>query len=397
MNHKLFIFFIFVFSLFLNDCSETNQPPVTIAPENSSPKKTAPSSEKVEVPVSKDLLLTSLFLSGKLQLEESNQLGEITRSTAYKNFKESIRKNWNQYLKQTLTPLQEWRKKYVPKNDSRVVFYPFSGPDFSNAYYLYPEADTYIMVGLEAGGFEPDIANLPKGKVEQGLREFLSSLDSITRLNFYMTKKMKSNISASIFQGTAPSFLAYFGLMGIRPCSLKSIVLDENGNIQYLTPEDIQKNPRLKKGFVSLEIIFNDPVTGKNKFLYYFSKNISNDGLKSDDSVLKFVAKKGRFVSSFKAASFLVHYAHFSRFRDFILDNADLIVMDDTGPPIKYLKKNFDIKVFGKYTRPIRLWPNMYQSELTELHKQQKPPSISFKYGYGTLHYTQHIMIATRK
>lgn len=393
MNHKLFIFFIFVFSL-VSSCSGTKE---TAAPVEEGPVVTSPIQTPEEVPVSKDLLMLSLFFSGKLQLEDGNKLGEYTKSSQYLSFKNSLRQHWNLYTSQILKPLEEWRKKNIMVKYPPVVFYPFSGPDFPNAYYLYPEADTYIMVGLEAGGLEPDIVGLPKDKIEKGMKEFISSLDSITRLNFYMTNKMKKNISASIFKGTAPSFFSYFGLMGIRPCSLKSITLDENGEIKYLTKEDIEKNKKFRDGFVSLEIIFNDPVTGKNKFLYYFSKNISNDGLKNDSSILKFVEKKGRFASTFKAASFLVHYAHFSIFRDFILNNADLIIMDDTGPRISDLKKNFDIRVYGKYTRPIKLWPNMYQAELMKLHTEQKPSLIPFKYGYGTLHHTYHIMVATRK
>ncbi|MCB1179472.1 MAG: hypothetical protein KDK36_17965, partial [Leptospiraceae bacterium] len=254
-----------------------------------------------------------------------------------------------------------------------------------------------ILVGLEAGGHQPDLVSLHRDKIRQGMREFISSLDSITRLNFYMTNKMKKNISASVFKGTSPVFLSYFGLMGIVPCSLRSIDLESDGSIKYLTKEEISNSKKFKSGFVSLEIIFNDPVSGKNKYLYYFSKNISNSGLENDSGLLEFVKKKGDFVSTFKAASFLIHYNHFSKFKDFILDNANVIIMDDTGPRVKELKKGFDLKVFGRYSRPINLWPEMYQKELMELHKEQKPDPIKFRYGYGTLNRTYHILYARRK
>jgi hypothetical protein len=68
--------------------------------------------------------------------------------------------------------------------------------------------------------------------------------------------------------------------------------------------------------------------------------------------------------------------------------------MDDTGPRIKDLKPSFEISVYGIYTRPIALWPNMFQPDLKELHILQKPKEIPFKYGYGTLNKTYHLIIA---
>lgn len=350
-----------------------------------------------QVPVSEDLMDLSLFFSGKLKVAPGHELSTHVNSHSYQLFKNQITKHWREYTGQILHPLQKWREFNVPHPSSRVVFYPFSGPDFPNAYSIYPEADTFILAGLEAGGLEPEPELLPKDKVERGLKEFAGSLDSISRLNFFLTNKMKKDISASIFRGTAPVFLAYFGLMGIKPCSLKPISLKENGEIHYLTTDEIKSNKKYKDGFVSLELIFNDPITGKNKFLYYFSKDLSNNGLNKDDSILKFVQTKGAFSSTFKAASFLLHYNHFSRFRDFIIQNVEMIVMDDTGPRVKDLKEKFEIRVFGVYTQPIKLWPRMVQAELRQLHSEQKPSKLPFKYGYGTSNRTYHLMVVTRK
>jgi len=119
--------------------------------------------------------------------------------------------------------------------------------------------------------------------------------------------------------------------------------------------------------------------------------------LEKDPQILSFLKKNGPYSGTFKAASFLLHYDYFSILRDFILENTDLIVMDDTGPRIKDLQKDFEIKVYGIYTRPIALWPKMFQSELKELHIHQSPKPIPFKYGYGTLNKTYHLIIAQKK
>lgn len=351
--------------------------------------------EAKDPPVSEELLVTSLFLSGRLQTaDKSLPIGSYLKNDSYGVYKKKIHDHWTQYKKLIYDPLVEWRKKNIPKVDNKLVFYPFSGPDFPNANALYPDAQEYIMIGLEPGGFEPNIDSMNKDRVMKGLFEIVASQDSISRLNFYMTNKMKQNISASVFKGTAPVILTYFGLLGFKPLSLRSIAVNDEGNIEYLTQKEIDE--KYKSGNVSVEFIFLD-AEGRKKKLIYFSANVANEGIAAKPNVMKFLEKKESFVSTFKAASYLVHYANFSKIKDYVISKAEMIVMDDTGPRISDLKKDFDITVYGKYTRPIALWPGMYQSALMDLHTKQKPAPINFRFGYGTLHGTHHLMLAKRK
>ena len=351
----------------------------------------------VETPSSKQLLEKSLFLSGKLQANDATKLGKLTRTSYYATFRQRISKHWEQYNKEIQFPFIEWKNKNVPEPKSKVVFYPFSGPDFPNAFTIYPKANTYIMIGLEAGGFEPDIESMNESQISRGLYELNSSLDTISRLNYFMTNSMKNDVSKSVFRGTASVFLAYFGFLNVKPYSIKNFHLSDNGEIIYLTKEEIKANANYREGLVSLDIDFIDPVDGSMKKLYFLSTNISNFGLKANPGTMKFLEKFGTFASTYKAASFLLHYDSFTDMKAFILKNAELIVMDDTGPPVKDLEKDFNIKVFGRYTRPIGLWPDKVQKDLQKLHEDQKPEKVNFKYGYGTADKQQHIMVVTRK
>ncbi|MBK8395225.1 MAG: hypothetical protein IPL26_08265 [Leptospiraceae bacterium] len=351
----------------------------------------------VETPSSKQLLEKSLFLSGKLQSNETTKLGKLTRTSYYATFRQRISKHWEQYNKEIQFPFIEWKNKNVPEPKSKVVFYPFSGPDFPNAYTIYPKATTYIMIGLEAGGFEPDIESLNESQISRGLYELNGSLNTISRLNYFMTNSMKNDVSKSVFRGTSSVFLAYFGFLNVKPYSIKNFHLNDKGEIIYLTKEEIKANANYREGLVSLDIDFIDPVDGSMKKLYFLSTNISNFGLKANPGTMKFLEKFGSFASTFKAASFLLHYDSFTDMKNFILKNSELIVMDDTGPPVRDLEKDFNIKVFGRYTRPIGLWPDKVQKELRKLHDDQKPEKVNFKYGYGTADKQQHIMVVTRK
>ncbi|MBP9886408.1 MAG: hypothetical protein KBF93_08925 [Leptospiraceae bacterium] len=382
MSNKFLIIFFFYFFIF-NFC-----------------KVDKPTIENVSLPEtteSKQLQQKSLFLSGKLQADENSKLGKLTRTSFYATFRQRITKHWEQYNKEIQDPFIEWKNKNVPEPKSKVVFYPFSGPDFPNAYTIYPKATTYIMIGLEAGGFEPDFESMNDNQISRGLYELNGSLDTISRLNYFMTNSMKQDVSKSVFRGTAPVFLAYFGFLKVKPYSIKNFRLNDNGEIIYLTKEEIKTNPNYREGLISLDIDFIDPVDGTKKKLYFLSTNISNFGLKANPGTMKFLGKFGTFASTFKAASFLLHYDSFTDMKEFILKNSELMVMDDTGPPVKDLATNFNIKVFGRYTRPIGLWPEKVQKDLQKIHEDQKPEKVKFKYGYGTADKQQHIMVVTRK
>ena len=44
-------------------------------------------------------------------------------------------------------PAARWaRSNVAEKGDARVVFYPFSGPDFTFAHLIFPGAKTYVLL-----------------------------------------------------------------------------------------------------------------------------------------------------------------------------------------------------------------------------------------------------------
>lgn len=379
-NNKLIILSIVIF-LF---CKTENQTSESVVPTTNE---------------SHELYLKSLFLSGNLDGDDSSKLTKLAKKPFYLNFKQSIKKHWDFYNKEIQEPFISWKNKHVPTPKSKTVLYPFSGPDFPNAYTLFPKANTYILIGLEAGGFDPDIESMSDQKISSGLSILNSSLSTISSRNYFMTNNMKVDISKSVFRGTTSVFLSYFGYLKIKPYSIKNFVLSNEGEIKYLSKEEINKKSSFKEGELSVEFDFLDPVDGSKKKLYFISTNISNFGFKTYPGTLKFLNKFDSFAVPVKAASYLLHYDSFTDMRDFLLSKAELFVMDDTGPRIKDLQalNNFDIKVFGRYTRPIGLWPEKVQPDLRKIHEEQKPEKINFLYGYGTADKQQHIMVVTRK
>jgi len=405
MTTRIFYVLLFLPILLIEDCKDESvialgeNYPKQIIIHNSREKKPdlVPATEVTNTVVDEinsDPQKISNFLSGNWVEDKQDSLNEFTKTNSYISYKLNLEKDWLLYKKVTLIPFKEWLVDNFKFQYSDTILYPFSGPDLPNVLTIYPNASKYVMIGLEPAGFLPDFKMDSDEKKSKGLHELNSSLDSISRLNFFLTNKMKVNISSSVYSGTVPVIVAYLGLLGFETLSVKPIIIDNSGNIHFLSPGEIIADPSYKKGNVSTEIKFKDPNSKQVKVVYYLFANVSNQGFVKEPQIMTFLNSLGKFSSTFKAASFLLHYDNFSKMKNYILENADLIVMDDTGPRIKDLKPDFEINVYGIYTRPIALWPNMFQPDLKELHLLQKPKEIPFKYGYGTLNKTYHLIIA---
>ena len=59
---------------------------------------------------------------------------------------------WDYYQKTIGQPMSDWAKTEVRRAPGGTVFYPFSGPDFVTVSHLFPQADRFVMVAMQAAG-----------------------------------------------------------------------------------------------------------------------------------------------------------------------------------------------------------------------------------------------------
>ena len=73
------------------------------------------------------------------------------RFSAWQRHAATLNALFADFERQYARPAAEWaRSALAGKRKARVVFYPFSGPDFTFAHLLFPAAETYILCGLES-------------------------------------------------------------------------------------------------------------------------------------------------------------------------------------------------------------------------------------------------------
>ena len=77
-----------------------------------------------------------------------------------------------------------------------VMFYMFSGPDYLYADAFFPEASTYVLSGLEPVGQVPEVSQAcRRTRSAADLRELQGSLNSVLSFSFFITKKMKTELT----------------------------------------------------------------------------------------------------------------------------------------------------------------------------------------------------------
>lgn len=301
----------------------------------------------------------------------------------FKKYATKLNNAWNKKKQKMLNPVSEWMKEEhldTVGGKNRLVFYPFSGPDFDFANAFYSDASTYVMIGLEGIGdltlFEKDNTH----KQNNFIKEAGNILRTTNKLGFFVTNHMRSELRVN---GTMSIIAFYVKKMG--------------GEIGEITPLHWDKSKgmpvelsRSDKGDM-FKMVCKMQANSKPITIYYFSKDISDRGLEGEEDWLEWVKKTADnrpIVSLTKSASYLMHLSSFSVIRDFILENSVLHIQDDSGIPLADMEtEDAGVKLYGKYTRTIKLFAGRVQKDMRSRYSNRDNiKTLPFAIGYNVTH-----------
>lgn len=274
-------------------------------------------------------------------------------------------------------------------NPQPVLFYLFSGPDFLYADAFFPSATTYVMAGLEPPGQIPDLRKYSRGEVAGSLRELRSSLSSVLSYSFFQTKFMRVDFSRAKLGGTLPVLMTFLARSGKTIYDIELFDLQNDGTLH--PPEDNIANPTGK----GVKIVFGDASNGKKRTLYYFSTDLSDSGIKTS-GFLTFCNTLGQGDSFIKSASYLMHSDNFSTVRDFLLSHSVSLLEDDSGIPVRFFAKGWQLHPYGRYAGPIGLFAGQYQAKLNDVFAKGKTTPIDFSLGYRWKPSESNILLAIK-
>jgi hypothetical protein len=401
---KKVFFFVFLAFVLISACSskrETSTSTLDTLGVDSDFIKTEVVAEQTSsavepVKIKKDTVLDNAarFIAGLPQLNK-NSFTELEKDKYWIDYKASMDANWKKMYDTRLGKIADWEKSTFSKSvdGSLPLFYPFSGPDFLHAFYLFPHAHQYMLAALE-----PIRAVVPLDASTEKFRDaFLDSLGhslrDIFNKSYFITNHMEKDLKQ--VKGVLPALYFFIERTNHEMLAQKFITVDSLGNEMEIYGKKInwQKTPGVK-------ITFRDRTTNEVKTLYYFSVSISNGGLKDRPNFVRFIASKAPFNSFVKSASYLMHKDAFTKIKDLLIANSNHVFQDDTGMPYKYLKNKLNWKgqFYGEYVKPVRDFSSeLYQKDIDSAYQASKPQPLPFSLGYHWSTKKQNYMLFSKE
>ena len=385
MNFKSFFLIILLFHLTFAFYG-------CFSPEKGKNNIQAPIEEKVEMTevvdnntniIVSDTFQTSLaeFISGKNK-SYFDSIIEINEEF-WAEFSGKINKDFSKIALSRLDKITNWIKTDFLENelDTCLLFYPFSGPDFLHANYLYPNANEYVLLALEKVGHMPEWNKIGSKQTKKYLENTNYFLRDIYLRSYFITKHMGLDIKKEKkVTGVLPALYWFIARADCQIITMERITLNKTG--------EVIKQENNNKGLDGVQFQIIKKGSNKIQKLVYFCCDISDDGFKEENPELLIYLNNLRAYNTFvKSASYLMHYRSFAKIRNLVLSKSKSIFQDDTGVPFKYVNnETWKIKHYGSYVKPIKDFESVmgiiFQDDLANVYKNQKMEKLPFSLGY---------------
>ncbi len=362
---------------------------------NSQPKKVAVVKVPVVYRVPYDTLTDDLagFISGRPHGKSGCLAGPDTASL-WKKFAFSMDSGFSELDSSRFLKMRRWAdSELVNRRSSKTLFYPFGGPDVLNANIFYPNADSYILIGLEPVGLLPEICNMPGAQVNKYLGDVWYSLKDIFKRSYFITGNMIGALKKSSVNGSVPVITLFLKRAGYHIVSLKMIAVDSSGNWQLA---DSLKGAKGLTGGVRIQFAAD---TGRLiQSVYYFQTDISDEGLKKNHGFSKYLSRLPECHTYLKAASYLMHGKDFSRIRNIIFEKSSTILQDDSGIAYRFFDHNtWNIHLYGKYVKPGKEFSWINETDLAKALSDPSVKAVPFTLGYNWRTQAINMLYAVRK
>jgi len=292
-------------------------------------------------------------------------------------------------------PQRDFQKSEVaPVDKAKNVFYPFAGADSWNVYLFYPNAETYTLIGLEPPGtlFGTQAVLKSNANLGKKLGSIRYTLRSILELSFFVTKEMDHEYRGQITDGLLVPLLVLLVRHDVTIDSIRYALVSDTGQIIDRDPKD-PKLPRNKNKCV--EVTFSK--NGRKQIMRYLSADLV--ALQFNTGLLMYLDSLGRVNTYLKATSYMPHHESCDIIRANILGRSDLILQDDSGMPLRYLKAtDWDVRLYGKYVKPITVFNYRSQADLRKAYEEPgRAKELHFPIGYGSNRSPSNMQLSVRK
>ena len=319
----------------------------------------------------------------------------LVGTAEWREHRDAVQSGWAKVKQGRAGVMARWRDASIGRAcaGSGTLLYPFSGPDFANAYVLFPGCRNYVLFGLELTGAVPDLEALDRAAFGRLLADVRTAVADLVERNYFITSRMSRQLHTSQLRGVVPVLIASMALAGldvhsVEPFELPPLRADDDAEPAFL-------GKPLRK-LRAVRIVFQRPGSAPQT-LQYFSVDATNQGLAPYPEFLAHLRGFEPAPMLIKSASYLLQDKQFRIMRDTLLETADFLVQDDTGVPYDVLKANgWDVQLYGGYRKPIHPFHWAYQAELDAAYKSTRAPELPFAFSYHWRGGKSNAMVARR-
>jgi hypothetical protein len=324
-------------------------------------------------------------------------IDRLTKLEAFAEHQKWMSAQWSQ-VRGRISTIENWRAQElrIPGTQNRTMLYPFSGPDFFNAYALLPNYPRYIFFSLERPGSMPDLESVTPTQFVKLLQDVRSAFRDIFERNYFITDYMNKQLTTPWIRGTVPVMATMMALMQLRIVRIEPVDLFPELTRAYDAPDAPRHPHRIMR---SVRMDFVGASGGAPQQLYYFAVDATDKQLDFYPGFIDWVAQHRPATALLKSASYLLHDNQFEKTRNMILTTADFVIQDDTGIPYRFLGQSpWHVRLYGRYNKP-----NMkglrygYQADLESAYRAKADlPELPFPFGYHWKGKQSGLLIADR-
>ncbi len=289
----------------------------------------------------------------------------------WKNHSQAIQASWSRARDGQLAAMKTWRDAELPRQCpvGDTLFYPFSGPDFLNAYALFPDCTTFVMFGLEPVGNVPNPPAMTHQEFANLLTNAREAMIDLFARNYFVTTTMKKKMTSDQAHGVLPVLMITMALSGVE--------------VVRIGPPPFPPATGGRRELDGVVIEFRAPGSPRLRRVIFYSLDASDRGLAEYPEFVKYLHGLAPTTTLIKAASYLLHDSQFRKMRDVLLDTSAFLVQDDTGLPYALLRKSgWNMRTYGHYSMPIPPFENKFQLELAAAYDVEKARPLPFRFGY---------------
>jgi hypothetical protein len=297
-----------------------------------------------------------------------------------------------------------------PKGLPTTIVYPFGGGDLLSAITTYPDGSDYSTLSLELAGDPRRLKDLDSERLKRSLDQLRRRIRGLFAYN-ESTSENLMQMQRGDLPGQLSFFLVALAVHGYEPVSLRYFTVLPEGKLHYLTAEEVAAeetktatrlrsiwmSPDFSVAFSNMELTFRPIGGGPMRVHRHFAADLSDEHLKTDPSVIRYLETKGQVAAMTKAASYLIWNPGFSAIRDYLLKNMVFMFSDSTGiPPHNAKEAGFVQDTYGRYTGSFLPATKSISEEFKKLWASQPVREMDFRFGYPDASNYSHLVVTRR-